>query len=303
MNAKIKNYYEVLSVDASASANEIEAGYKRAKDKASHENAGPFLPSRDKEQRLKEITEAYDMLNDPISRKIYDTELKKEIEKRYQNARFTREPVVMGEEFEMIAEQYRILYANIEHAASKGRLKSIAVTSSVKGEGKSATSLNLAYMMANEFKKRTILVESDLRKPSTVSAYLDAPPAHGLSNVLKGEMDLASAILRIGDTRLYVIPSGNISGKTSEILEPSALKAIVGSLKSDFDYAIFDCPPILPLYDMNILSRHVDGIIIVVRAGKTPKDIVERAVDIVSKHNVIGMVLNGSDNKLKKYYY
>lgn len=286
-----------------ASSHEIEAGYKRARDEIGRGSEGSFPSAGDNDERLKEITEAYEMLNDPLGKKTYDGELKKEIERMYPTVRLKRELVVMDDEFAMIAEQYRILYANIEHAGSKGRLKSIAITSAVKGEGKSATSINLAYMMAKEFKKRTIFVESDLRKPSTVSAYLDTQPSCGLSDVLKGDKDLSSAILRIEDTRLYVIPSGNTDGKTSEILDPTPLKAVIGSLKAEFDYAIFDCPPILPLFDMNVISRYVDGLIVVVRAGKTPKDIVEKAVNIVSKYNVVGLVLNGSDNKLKKYYY
>jgi capsular exopolysaccharide synthesis family protein len=252
---------------------------------------------------VNEAGDACQVANDPLKRRPYDGRSVGAEGRKYPQTRFKRRLVVMDEDYAMIAEQYRILYANIEQANTRTQCRAFAVTSSVKGEGKSITSLNLAYVMAREFKKKTILVECDLRKPSTVSAYLDPSCPHGTADVLKGEKELFGLIARVEDTRLHIVQAGNITRKSTEILDSIALKAIVKSLKAEFDYVILDSPPILPLVDMSIISRHVDGIIVVVRAGETPKDIVSRAIGSVSRSNILGMVLNSSDNRLRKYYY
>ncbi|OGP38954.1 MAG: hypothetical protein A2X93_04760 [Deltaproteobacteria bacterium GWC2_56_8] len=105
------------------------------------------------------------------------------------------------------------------------------------------------------------------------------------------------------DTGLFILPAGNITRKTSEILGSSRIAGVIDSLKAEFDYVLVDSPPVLPLVDMNVISRLVDGVIMVVRAGKTQKDIVLKAFKSLSKCNVVGVVLNGADIKLGKYYY
>lgn len=211
--------------------------------------------------------------------------------------------VVIGEADPLAVEQYRVLYTKLEHISSGNSYKTFAITSAVKGEGKTVTSLNLAYVMAQEFKQKVILIECDLKNPSLTSYFLNGGPRKGLIDVIKGKMNLSDAIIQIEGISLYSLPAPHNIKNSSELLGSPYMNTVLNLLKNQFDYVIIDSPPILPLADVNILSKMVDGLVLVVRAGKTPKDIVCKAVNSVSNGNFIGIVLNGTERSLKKYYY
>ena len=140
--------------------------------------------------------------------------------------------------------------------------------------------------------------------PSISSSYLNMGRSSGLVDVLNGEADIKSAINRYEDTRLYLLPARTSVKNSSMLIDSQGMKNILERAKSDFDYVIVDSPPILPLVDMNILSRMVDGLLLVVKAGSTPKDLVRKAVNSLPKKNISGVVLNGADdNHMKRYYY
>jgi capsular exopolysaccharide synthesis family protein len=326
-----KDFYELLDVGPGATGKEIEDAYRRAR--AAYD-AGPVAAARhgapgEKTTFLSRVTEAYQTLMDPKRKKAYDMgldgngngngagPLKSEgkdapdiatkgghhDDMECKTVRLKEPLMVMKEDYSMVAEQYRILFTKIEEAGRGDSRKTFAVTSSIKGEGKSITTLNLAYLAATEFKKRTLLVECDLRKPSSVSGYLDEAPRRGTTDVLRGGCDLRSALVRVEGTGLYLLAAGDVTGRTSELLSSPGLSGLMEALKAGFDYVFVDSPPVLPLVDMNIISRHVDGVLFVIRAGKTPKDIVLKALGTLQGSGVIGMVLNGSDANLKRYYY
>lgn len=330
-----KNYYELLDVNRDASAHEIEEAYRKALftfEKDSLALYSLYTPE-EREAVLSQIKEAYATLSDKSKKSAYDSLLERQMGVHTREiglddfrglestgpyhavseARHTMDvyqtvgPVeafrTFSELHPMIIEQYRILFTRLEQLSAKKHLKVFSVTSAVKNEGKSTTSLNLSYVMANEFKKRTLLVECDLRKPSAVIRKPDNGDRTGLAEVLDGTADLNTAIKKVEGTDLYILPCGQINRKSPELLRHSSLSDLLGVLKSEFDYVIIDSPPILPLADMNIISRTVDGIIMVVMAGRTPKDLVVKAIDSVSSGNLVGVVLNGADSKLQKYYY
>ena len=163
--------------------------------------------------------------------------------------------------------------------------------------------MNLSYLIAKELKKKTILVECDMRKPSTVIRFMDAPVKYGLSDVLKDGLDPLSVAMKLHDLNLYVLPAGARSDTTTGLLGSSTMKRLINTLKTEFDYVIVDAPPVLPLVDMNIISGFVDALLMVVRAGKTPKDIVIKAVHSMPAEKIAGIILNGAETKLGKYYY
>lgn len=212
---------------------------------------------------------------------------------------------VVDEKNAIVAEQFRVLYTKLMEVNTGRFHKTFAVTSAVKGEGKTMTSLNLSYMMAQEFKKKVVLVECDLRRPSILSHFMDSVEKCGIENVITGKINLYDAICKVGNSSLYLLPAGKSVKNPSELLETAYMKSILNNLKDDFDYIIVDTPPILSLADMNILSKIVDGLIVVVRAGKTPRDVVLKAVNSLSLGNIVGIVLNGEDISHKKYsnYY
>ncbi|OGP16603.1 MAG: hypothetical protein A2V21_300980 [Deltaproteobacteria bacterium GWC2_55_46] len=204
----------------------------------------------------------------------------------------------------MVAERYRILYTRLEQLSLKNSYKTIAITSAIKGEGKTTTAINLAYLMATEFGKKVLLMENDLRCPAISSGYLNMGRLNGLIDVINGDADLRSAINRLDDTNLYFLPARASAKNSSVLLDSQSMRSVLDNVKAHFDYIIIDAPPILPLVDMNILSRMVDGLLLVVRAGSTPKDLVKKAVGALPLKNLVGVVLNGADDvHMKKYYY
>ena len=329
-----KNYYEILDVSAGSTLDEIETAYKSRR-KLYDENVAALYSLYAPDERkaaLEDIDEAYSTLGDPAKKREYDACLSK-TEKgpgSYEvdiNALFTgdvlkgsfaahgpsgqigevklKEPLpVVNSRHPAATEQYRVLYSNLEKICAGGSHMSLAITSAVKGEGKTITSLNLSYIMAKEFKKRVALVECDLRKPSTLIDYIDKADRRGLADVLRGEASLQSVISRLSDTELYLITSG--AGDTtaaSELLGTQMFKSAINTLKAEFDYVIVDSPPVLPFVDMNLISRIVDGLLVVVRAGKAPKDMVIKAVGSLPPDLVAGVILNGAEVAYKSYYY
>jgi capsular exopolysaccharide synthesis family protein len=155
--------------------------------------------------------------------------------------------------------------------------------------------------MAKEFRNKVILVECDLKNPSLRSSYLDNENQYGLVDVLNGDAELEDAIVQLESTELYILPVRQNVKNSSELLSSQRMNELLITLKKRFDYVIIDSPPILHLADMNILSRMVDGLLLVVRAGKTPKDLVKKAVNSITDGKFVGIVLNGADTPLGRY--
>lgn len=326
-----KNYYELLDVTPESTAIDIEEGYRQAlKIYSGNSDAVYSLYSTKETEAMTEaIKIAYETLRDPEKRRAYDSMMmmneeydeetpEVDIEELTGASAFSRPPAAVENVRNtvrlkrpfflegadpMVVEQYRILCSRIEETSHRNNSKMFAFTSAVKGEGKSVTCLNVAYLMATEFRKKTVLVECDLRKRSTVVNNLEETDGSGLGDVLRGEKDLHNAISRVEGTSLYILPAGNAEKRAAELLGSQSLKKVMGALKDSFDYAIVDCAPVLALVDMNLVSRFVDGVVFVVRAKSTKKDFVTRAVGSLKGVDIVGTVLNGGDLKLRKYYY
>lgn len=318
------DYYELLEISLDATPAQIKEACERALGTFEGDSAAMYslYTSEEREAIIRHIREAGEVLLDPARRAAYDSSQKRVEEpvftpevdlgelkggwtgpRTYRNSvRFAPQPVSSEKENGVIGEQYRILYTKLEHLGAQGGLKVVAVTSSVKGEGKSATSANLAYVIAKDFKRKVLLMECDMRKPSTLSPQIGREGA-GLSDIIAGKAEADEAVCRVEDTSLYLLTCGASIRNSSELVDSPRLKELVERFRAEFDYIIIDTPPILPLMDMNIISKLADGMILVIRAGKTPKKVVLNAVQSISGGRFIGMVLNGADKVLAKYYY
>ena len=324
-----KTYYELLGTIPDATTEEINEAYQQTCALYGEDSAAIYsLYSRDERKVLmEEVEKAYGVLNDTAHRKNYDAMLASSQQgdkERFagdtveninqgQNATLSgvstlcpvmlQEPLLVMDDRDLMAtEQYRILCTKIEGMSHARSIKAFAITSAVKGEGKSVTSLNLAYIMAQEFDKKVVLVECDFRNPSITAQLLDMGK-HGLVDVLKERADLKVGIRKLKDSNLFILPAGNKATNASKVLHSQSLRTVINTLKSTYDYVIIDSPPILPLVDMNILTKVVDGLLLVVRAGKTPQDIVIKAVNSIPTDNLLGIILNGTEPSLHKYYY
>jgi len=326
MNLKTrKNYYEILNITPDATQEEIEQAYRTAYQAYNDESMAAYslYSSGEKKAMYEKIAEVYDTLKDPDKKIEYDARLAgangkdgrtaeefsvfddaPELEGFDNTVRFEKPLVVMEETDPVAAEQYRVLYTRLNQIKQKESLSAFAVTSSVKGEGKTALSLNLSYVIAEEFKKRCILVECDFKKPSVSSYFASQGSEYGLVDVLRGDAELGNAVTRLdGSDNLFFLRAGKNVKNSSELLGLERMEEVMEELKKGFDFLIIDCPPILPLADMNIISRLVDGLVMVIRAESTPRNMVRAAMDSITEGRFFGVVLNAAHTSLKKYYY
>ena len=200
------------------------------------------------------------------------------------------------------AEAYRSLKTNIQYSSFDKEYKTIVITSSNPGEGKSTTSGNLALTLA-EGESRVLLVDCDMRKPSMHKNFR-VTNTYGIADILlqrKKVMDVA----HMYNKNLSIITAGQVPPNPAEMLGSKAMSAFLEEMKEHFDYIILDTPPVQVVADAQILSTKVDGTIIVVRAGVTKKEDVNDTVNTLKKvnANIIGTVLHAVDNSRNKYYY
>ena len=193
----------------------------------------------------------------------------------------------------LAAEQYRQLRTRLAHAENAHALRSVLVTSPQKGEGKSITAANLALTMAQELQRRVVLLEADLRKPSLQHLF-GLPPGPGLAEFLAGAAELKDVMKFLPDYNLTVIPAGTMPTNPAELLGSTAMRRMLDQLRTRFDRVILDTPPVLPLADVAVLAPMVDGALLVVRAGVTPKPAIENALRGFDSSRLIGIVLNES---------
>ncbi len=202
-----------------------------------------------------------------------------------------------------ISEAYRTLRTNIQYASIDRSIKSIMVTSTGPGEGKSTTISNYAVALSQNNKK-VLLIDADLRKP-TLHNFFMLHNRLGLTNVLAGLEDYSTAIQCTEVPNLYVLTSGPIPPNPAEILGSKKMEALIQKLSEQYEYILFDAPPIIAVADAQILSHYIDGVLLVVNSGKTNKELAIRAKSLLEnvKANVIGVILNNKEINDENYYY
>lgn len=191
----------------------------------------------------------------------------------------------------LAAEQYRSLRTRIKNAENGRPMRSILITSPNKGDGKSLTAANLALTMAQEFQQRVLLVDGDLRRPS-IHCLLGISDTPGLSDVLMGGASLDDALVAVPEHHLTVLPSGPVPSHPAELLGSTGMRRALDALRTRFDRLIIDMPPVEPLADVSIALGMADGLLMIVRAGVTPKPAIERALSGLDVSKVLGLVLN-----------
>lgn len=195
--------------------------------------------------------------------------------------------------FGAATEAYRMLRTNLTFADVDDPAKILLVTSGLAGEGKTTTALNLAASLA-ETGSTVCLVDADLRLPR-VGSLLGLNEAVGLTNVLRGELDLAASVQHIGVVGLDVLVSGSRAPNPAELLGSKRTGALIAEMGHRYDYVVIDSPPALPVADASILAQYVDGTLFVVRAGRSRKPETADAVSRLegTKSSLLGVVLNG----------
>lgn len=194
-------------------------------------------------------------------------------------------------------EAYKSLRTNVQYLMKEnGKGKVLMVTSAVPGEGKSNVTVNLSITFAQD-QKKVILIDCDLRK-GTLHRYLNVPPlAPGLTAILNREIGPSSAILRIPDYGFDFIPAGALPTNPSELVGSTAMSNLLSVLTDNYDYVILDTAPVNSVADTTILSRFVDGVILVVSQNDVTRNTVLAAKEQLDNvnANILGVVLNKYD--------
>lgn len=205
------------------------------------------------------------------------------------------------------AESFRQLRTNLQFANVTGQARTVLITSSLPGEGKSTTATNLAIALA-QAGQTVCLVDADLRRP-TVSEYLGLDRNAGLTTALVGQADVNDLLQSWGEDQLFVLTSGQIPPNPSELLGSQEMRNLLSRLEQAFDVVIIDAPPLLPVTDAAVLSQSVGGVVVIAGAQKVRQHDLQRslsALEMVSA-NILGIVLNqlpakGADAYSYSYY-
>jgi protein-tyrosine kinase len=190
-------------------------------------------------------------------------------------------------------EQYRKLAAILHHAQVERGLKVIMTSSALPGEGKSLTAVNLALTLSESYHRRVLLIDADLRRP-TVQRIFGIPPISGLNEGLKASEDRPMALTAVCE-RLFVLPAGRPEADPMSGLTSDRMRRLIAQAASSFEWVIVDSPPVGLLPDASLLSAIVDGVLLVVRAGKAPFSLVKRTVDSITHERILGVVMNAID--------
>ncbi len=265
------------------------------------------MSKKDKNQEIKDVTNNEEAVAEAevlqAEKKLSKKEQKAELEKKEKaeiKAAMDKEirehlksTIVNKKTPFVISEAYKAARTNILFALKdvKG-CKKIAISSAEPGEGKSTNAINLAVSFA-QMGDRVIIIDSDMRKP-TVHKYFDKKNRKGLSNILGGFETFADCVQHDEATGLDIITSGHIPPNPAELLESNEIDTLLENLEGRYDYIIIDTPPINVVADVTILSKKIDGVIVIVRHDVSTKDAIERCVKTLefAGAKIVGFLLN-----------
>jgi capsular exopolysaccharide synthesis family protein len=223
---------------------------------------------------------------------------------------FPKETAQFGPEHRLIfhtdphnpaADRFRLLRMRLKEQWKAGKLKKLLVTSPLAGDGKSTVTLNLATALHERGKHSVLVVEADLHH-SSISEMLKLRWA-GLSECLTDSSVAPSSCIRqIEPFGWHLLPAGEPRRNPTELLQSPAFGRIMRELAPCFDWVLIDSPPVVPLTDSISLQQHADAGLLIVRAGKTPRETVEQSLELLGKKNILGIILNGVEIRSRQYY-
>jgi len=203
----------------------------------------------------------------------------------------------------VVAEQYRVAATRLALMSTERKSTVIVVTSALKGEGKTATALNLGYALAHDLGKTTLLIDCDLKKPK-LNVYAGVAHGPGLVKILQDEgCSLQDCLRQVDESPLWILPSGSSGQRPIELFKVRRLSRFLTDLRSQYEYIILDAPPILPLADMNILDSMADILVLVIRSCETRRDLVTKAMSTLKHKTQAGIILTGMQESESPSYY
>ena len=209
----------------------------------------------------------------------------------------TREELVLvSDPRGQISEQFRTLRNSLIALNPEGASRTIVVTSSLRGEGKTVATLNLGLALAELPGAEVVVVDANLHDPG-LEEYLEMPRRQGLADLLDGRLDLDQAIRATSVDGLSILGAGTLPRNPSELLASERMQTVLNALKQHYRYVLIDTPEAMATSDASLLGGVADGIILVVRLATTPKSYVERTFGLLESlgGNVLGTCLTGAN--------
>jgi protein-tyrosine kinase len=197
-------------------------------------------------------------------------------------------------------EAYRGLRTRLVLAQSNSALRSIAITSSLPGEGKTLTTMNLGLCYAQLPHQRVLVIDGDLRTRGLTS-LLDHPSSPGLAEILSGEVTPDEAIAATTEKNLFILPAGTVSSIPPEQFM-RRWHEFLGRCGEMFTVILIDTPPVLPLADFELISAACDGVVMVVRAHHGQRETLQKAASTLDRKKLLGVVFNATDVSMKSFY-
>ena len=198
------------------------------------------------------------------------------------------------------AEKIRILASKLRHFQDRNHMKSLLIASSVKDEGKTVLSTNIAVCLAR-VKQRVLLIDGDVHQ-ANASALLRVHGSEGLTDWWRSQRPIQAYLTRVNKLPLWFLPAGSAMDQPLEMLQSPRLLSLLTDAQSWFDWILIDSPPSAPLADSLIWSKFADGILLVVRDGKTPKRLLKKVIASIDPSKLLGIVLNDYSDPDQQYY-
>ena len=201
--------------------------------------------------------------------------------------------VTSGSASPMLVEQFRNLAASLNRMQRERSLKSLVVTSPAPGDGKSHVAINLALTLSGSYRRRVLLIDADMRRP-TLHLALGVPGSPGLQSTLRGKDEGILPVVSVSET-LSFLPAGDAVANPVGDLSSGRMARLITTLAARYDWVIIDTPPAAGLADARIVSETVDGVVLVVRAGVTRFPDLDASTQALGPERVLGVVLNAAD--------
>ncbi len=213
--------------------------------------------------------------------------------------------VALNKPTSVMSEEYRSIRTSVLARWEGKRHLVHTITSATPQEGKTITSLNLGFSLAELHNRKTIVIEADLRLPQ-FGKLLNLHPGPGVVSLLEGESSFDEVLQTVGDNNLHVIPAGTrTSTNAVQLISSNRMMRFVQFLKKRYDHVIIDTPPVIELADAGILGALSDDVYLIVRMNRTPRSLVEQATRTLESYNapVAGLIATDNPRHRSKYYY
>jgi len=200
------------------------------------------------------------------------------------------------------AEKFRFLGVRLRRLQQERGIKRVLITSTISEEGKTLVTANLAATLARRKQQKVLLLEGDLRRPTQAQLFGGTRPA-GLSEWLQSNSRTVSNIYYLDGPGFWLMPAGHPPENPLELMQSGKLANLMEQLAAGFDWVVIDSPPILPLADTSVWARFADGILLVVRAGRTERQPLQKGLAAIDQSRLLGLVVNSCAGDNEKDYY